>query len=136
MVGVLVVTHCRLAEELISATRLIVGKLEQVSGISIDPQRSVEELRQQVEKAIKDVDRKEGVLIMTDMFGGTPSNICLSFLEEGKVEVLTGVNLPMLVKLFSCRDKKKLGELAEFMMEYGRKNISLASEILKKRENR
>ncbi|MDY6861560.1 MAG: PTS fructose transporter subunit IIA, partial [Thermodesulfobacteriota bacterium] len=102
-----------------------------VAGLSIDPKKSVEELREQVGEAIKKIDHGQGVLILTDMFGGTPSNICLSFLEEGKVEVLTGVNLPMLIKLSGNRDKKKLGELAAFMMQYGRKNITLASEILK-----
>ncbi len=130
MVGVLVVAHCRVAEELVLATELIAGELEHILGLSFDSKSSVEGLRKQVEKAIKQVDQGEGVLILTDMFGGTPSNICLSFLEEGKVEVLSGINLPMLIRLCTNRDKKNLNELAEFLMEYGRENISLASKIL------
>lgn len=134
MIGILIVTHCHLADEFILATEMVAGELEQISGISIDPKGSVEELRAQVAKGIKEVDTGDGVLILTDMFGGTPSNICLSLLEEGKVEVLSGINLPMLIKVCTSRENKELRELAGLIMKYGQKNISLASEILKKRE--
>ena len=97
MVGVVVVTHCHLAEELIAAAKLVVGEeLKQFQPVSIDPKEGSEEIREKIIAAIRKVDKGQGVLILTDMYGGTPSNISLSFLEEKKIEVITGVNLPML----------------------------------------
>jgi PTS system mannose-specific IIA component len=132
MVGIVIVTHLNLGEELLAVVKLIVGKLKQFEAVSINPTEEVEEIREKISAAIRKVDRGKGVLILTDMFGGTPSNISLSFLEEWKIEVITGVNLPMLLKLSTYEEEKDLAELAEFIKTYGQKNINLASEILKK----
>jgi PTS system mannose-specific IIA component len=132
MVGIVIVTHLRLGEELLGVAELIVGKLKQFDAVSIDPSAGVEEIREKISASIRKVDRGEGILILTDMFGGTPSNISLSFLEEGKIEVITGVNLPMLLKLSTYEGEGDLVELAQFIKTYGQKNINLASEILKK----
>jgi PTS system mannose-specific IIA component len=132
MVGIVIVTHLSLGEELLAVVKLIVGKLKQFEAVSINPTEEVEEIREKISAAIRKVDRGKGVLILTDMFGGTPSNISLSFLEEWKIEVITGVNLPMLLKLSTYEEEKDLAELAEFIKTYGQKNINLASEILKK----
>ena len=99
MVGVVVVTHCRLAEELIAAAELIVGRLKGFAGISIDPGHNPDEIRERIVAAIRKVDKGSGVLILTDLFGGTPSTISFSFLQDDRIEVVTGVNLPMLLKL-------------------------------------
>jgi PTS system mannose-specific IIA component len=99
MIGIVIVTHLKLGEELLAAAELIVGKLKQFQAVSIDPKEDVEEIKEKISAAIRAVDRGKGILILTDMFGGTPSNISLSFLEEWKIEVITGVNLPMLLKL-------------------------------------
>jgi PTS system mannose-specific IIA component len=131
MVGVLVITHGDLGQELIKAAELIKGKYDGVLPVSVDSNKGVEDIKKEITTAIKKVDKGEGVLILTDLFGGTPSNIALSFLKEGKVEVVTGVNLPMLLKL-DIRKEKNLTELSYFIKDYGRKNISLASEILKR----
>ncbi|MCX8116545.1 MAG: PTS sugar transporter subunit IIA [Desulfobacterota bacterium] len=134
MVGVVVVTHCRLGEEMIAAARLVVGEeLKQFEPVSIDPQEGSEEIRAKIISAIRKVEGGEGVLILTDMYGGTPSNISLSFLEEKKIEVITGVNLPMLLKLATCKESMDLESLAAFITDYGQRNINLASEVLKKR---
>ncbi len=131
MVGVLIVTHGNLGSELVKAAEMIKGKLNGVLSVSIDSEKGVEDIKKEITGAIKKVDTGEGVLILTDLFGGTPSNISLSFMKEGKVEVVTGVNLPMLLKL-EIRNDKTLEEIAYFIKDYGRKNISLASEILKR----
>lgn len=131
MVGVLVITHGDLGQELIKAAELIKGKYDGVLPVSVDSKKGVEDIKKEITNAIKKVDKGEGVLILTDLFGGTPSNIALSFLKEGKVEVVTGVNLPMLLKL-DIRKEKNLTDLSYFIKDYGRKNISLASEILKR----
>ncbi len=132
MVGIVIVTHLRLGEELLAVSELIVGKLKQFEAVSINPTEGVEEIREKISAAIRKVDRGKGILILTDMFGGTPSNISLSFLEEWKIEVITGVNLPMLLKLSTYEGEQDLAGLAEFIKSYGQKNINLASEILKK----
>jgi PTS system mannose-specific IIA component len=132
MVGIVIVTHLSLGEELLAVVKLIVGKLKQFEAVSINPTEEVEEIREKISAAIRKVDRGKGVLILTDMFGGTPSNISLSFLEEWKIEVITGVNLPMLLKLCTDEEERDLAGLAEFIKTYGQKNINLASEILKK----
>jgi PTS system mannose-specific IIA component len=134
MVGVVVVTHCHLAEELIAAAQLVVGEdLKQFEPVSIDPKEGSEEIRTKIISAIRKVDEGNGVLILTDMYGGTPSNISLSFLEERKIEVITGVNLPMLLKLATYQNDMDLESLAIFITDYGQRNINLASEVLKKR---
>ncbi len=133
MVGVVLVTHPHLGEEFIRSAEMICGKIPRVLTVSIDTHKEVEELRRGIAEAIKKVDEGEGVLILTDMFGGTPSNMSLAFLQEGRVEVLTGLNLPMLIKLSNCREGRSLKELAKTVKEAGQKNINLASEILQKR---
>jgi PTS system mannose-specific IIA component len=137
MIGVLVIAHSGLAGELISAAEHIVGKMENMVGVPVKPDQSVEQLRNQIVQAIKLVNKGDGVLILTDMFGGTPSNISLSFLEEDKIEVVTGVNLPMVVRVGTYRgNKKSLKELAHHIMGYGRDNIYLASELLQHKESK
>ena len=134
MVGVVIVTHCHLAEELIAAAKLVVGEeLKQFLPVSIDPKAGSEEIREKIIAAIRKVEEGQGVLILTDMYGGTPSNISLSFLEEKRVEVITGVNLPMLLKLATYKNEMDLEQLAVFITDYGQRNINLASEVLKKR---
>ncbi|MBP8984923.1 MAG: PTS sugar transporter subunit IIA [Syntrophobacterales bacterium] len=131
MVGVLIITHGDLGRELINAAEMIKGPLEGVVFVSVNYSKGVEDLKKEIKASIKKVDSGDGTLIFTDLFGGTPSNISLSFLKEGKVEVVTGVNLPMLLKL-DMRGEKKLSELASLIRDYGRKNIYLASEVLSK----
>ncbi len=133
MVGVVLVTHPHLGEEFIRSAEMICGKMPGVLTVSIDTHKEVEELRRGIAEAIKKVDEGDGVLILTDMFGGTPSNMSLAFLQEGRVEVLTGLNLPMLIKLSNCREGRTLKDLAKLVKEAGQKNINLASEILQKR---
>lgn len=136
MVGILVITHYNLGVELVAAADMIGGKIEGIQAISVDPKKDTEKLRKEISTAIKRLDNGDGVLIITDMFGGTPSNLSLSFLEEGKVEVLTGVNLPMLIKLSTYREDKTLNELAMQLKSFGQKNINLASEIMNKQVNK
>ncbi len=134
MVGLIVAAHFNLAREMVAATELIVGKQKQFSYVDIFPDEDVEVIKDRVVSAIKETSGGEGVIILTDMFGGTPSNISLSFLEEGKVEVVAGVNLPMLIKLTTYREGKSINELAEFITQYGQKNIYLATDVLKARK--
>ena len=133
MIGVLITTHGNLGKELIKAAELIRGSLKGIIHISVDQIKGVEDLKKEISAAIKKLDQGQGVLILTDLFGGTPSNISLSFIKEGKVEVITGVNLPMLLKLPDIREEMSLKEFAQYIKEYGIKNISLASEILSKK---
>ncbi len=129
-IGVLIVAHYRLGEQLLQAARLIVPEAERFRSVAIEPKQSVEEMRTLIADALAEVEQGEGVLVLTDMFGGTPSNISLSFTTERRVEVVTGVNLPMLIKLATLTEEKSLEELASFIREYGQRNISVASEIL------
>ncbi|MEW6615450.1 MAG: PTS fructose transporter subunit IIA [Thermodesulfobacteriota bacterium] len=133
MVGILVITHYNLGAELVAAADMMGGRIDGIHAISVDPKKDTDKLRKEISMAIKRLDNGEGVLIITDMFGGTPSNLSLSFLEEGKVEVLTGVNLPMLIKLSTYREDKTLNELAVQLKSFGQKNINLASEIMNKK---
>lgn len=133
MVGVLIISHCHLAEELINAAEFIVGKLDKIEAVPINPSKSVENLRQEIHDAIARVDSGDGVLILTDMFGGTPSNISLSFLKEKKVDVVTGVNLPMVIKLAHARKNRKLSDVAETIKSCGKQSICSANQILNKR---
>ena len=129
MVGVVVVTHCHLAEELIAAAQLVVGEdLKQFQPVSIDPKEGSEEIRTKIISAIRKADEGQGILILTDMYGGTPSNISLSFLEEKKIEVITGVNLPMLLKLATYQNDMDLESLAVFITDYGQRNIKTAND--------
>ena len=131
MIGVVIVTHVSLGQELIKAGEMILGQLKQVESVGIFNRESVDEMRSKIKDAIKRVDNGSGVIILVDMFGGTPSNMALAFLEDEKVEVVTGVNLPMLIKLNDETRKKGLKELAEILKETAQRNISVASEKLK-----
>ena len=132
MVGLVIVTHSGLGEALIEAAESILeGPLGAATAVSVDLTQSAEQMREKINTGIKAVDQGEGVLILTDMFGGTPSNLSLSFLEEGRIEVLTGVNLPVVIRAAKMRNDKNLSELAETLQAYGRKSISLASGVLK-----
>jgi PTS system mannose-specific IIA component len=137
MIGVVVVTHCHLAEELICAAQLVVGEeLKQFQAVSVDPKDGSDQIREKIVAAIRKVDTGQGILILTDMYGGTPSNISLSFLEEKKIEVITGVNLPMLLKLATYQDNLDLEQFAAFITDYGQRNINRASDVLKRRVDR
>jgi PTS system mannose-specific IIA component len=132
MIGIVVVTHGRLGEALIEASEFILGSRPQgVTPVSIDLNQNVDKLREKVAAGIRKVDQEQGILILTDMFGGTPSNISYSFLEEGRIEVLSGVNLPVLVHALDTRGRAGLSELAAGLEAFGRKSITLASGILK-----
>ena len=131
MIGLLLVAHAGVAGELLAAAEMIVGKLELAEAVCIAPDDSAAEVMSAIKEAAARVSG-DGAIIMTDMFGGTPSNMSLSFLEEGKVEVLTGVNLPMLIRFTQDRSRLGLGELALKLKESGREGITVAGEFLKK----
>lgn len=132
MIGIVIVTHGQLGDSLIETAEFILGsRVEAMTAVSININEAPDELRGKIVRGIKTVNRKKGTLILTDMFGGTPSNLSYSFLEEGKVEVLSGVNLPVLLKAVNSREKMELTKLSETLEIYGKKSISLASGILK-----
>ena len=130
MIGVIVVTHGQLANELVNATKTIVGDLPQFVAVSIGWHDDPMQAREAIRVAIEKVQSSEGVLILTDMFGGTPSNLGLSFLETHRVEIITGVNLPMLIKLAHLQSSSDLLGVAREMREIGRNAIWVASDLL------
>lgn len=130
MIGLLIVTHCDLGKELLNAAEFIVGKIEAVDTIAITETSGTDLLRKKIEAKVSALDKGDGVLILTDMFGGTPSNLSLSFLKEGDIEVLTGVNLPMVIAIVQNRPNFKVAALAEKAQEAGKMGISLASKLL------
>jgi len=129
VIGILIAAHQDLGPALRRAAEGIVGPLEQVETITLQYAEAPAEGRKRIEQALARLDAGAGVLILTDMFGGTPTNMSLPFLEAGRVEVLTGVNLPMVLKAQSAREEMALGELAVFLRDYGARNITLASEL-------
>lgn len=132
MIGIVIVTHCQLGDALIEAAEFIMGnRPEALVSVSIDLNESADVLRGKIADGIKKVKSEDGVMILTDMFGGTPSNLSYSFLEEGRIEVISGVNLPILIQAANTRSKMNLDELAVKLEEFGKKSISLASGILK-----
>ena len=133
--GVVVVSHGKFAEELVRATATIVGELVGFEAVPIGWDDDVAEARQRIEAAIGRVDAGRGTLLMTDMFGGTPTNLALSFHEAGRVEIVTGVNLPMLIKLTNLRDEFGLAEAAAYIASEGRQAIHVATEILERRRD-
>ncbi len=134
MVGILVLTHGDLGRQFIETARRIgLNSDEGVLTLSIDPTNRPELLRDQVDQAIKKVNTGEGVLILTDLFGGTPTNLSLSFLEEGKIEVLTGLNLPMIIKAINARENIDLKSLAKLACDAAKENIYLAGDLLRQR---
>ena len=132
MIGIVIVTHSQLGDALIDAAEFILGnRPDTMVPVSIDLKENVDKLRKKIAEGIKKVDKKKGVLILTDMFGGTPSNLSYSFLEEGRVEVISGVNLPILIKAVDIQKDMELSDLAQKLEAFGKKSISLASGILK-----
>jgi PTS system mannose-specific IIA component len=127
----LIVTHCDLGKEFLKAAEFIVGHVEAADTVSIYQTLESEEILKSVEEKISSLNKGEGVIILTDMFGGTPSNISLSFLQDDMVEVLTGVNLPMVIAIVQNRSDMKLNKLAEKAQEAGKMSISLAGNLLK-----
>jgi PTS system mannose-specific IIA component len=130
MVGILIVSHGRLADALISSAQFLAGNLQRVKGISIWPKDKEKEVRDRIQKEIKEVDDGDGVVILTDIFGGTPANLTLSFLQKERVEVVTGVNVSMLLTLSSYRKGRSLEEISKLVKKSGRRSITLAKGLL------
>jgi mannose PTS system EIIA component len=130
MIGALVVTHGHLGRELVAAAEMIVGEISHIRAVSIGWHDDVNDARKEIEKHIVEVESGTGVLILTDMFGGTPSNIALSFHDPGKMDVVTGVNLPMIIKIASQKEGDTLDSLARTVRDQGRSSISMASDFL------
>jgi PTS system mannose-specific IIA component len=130
MVGLLIVTHSNLGREILNAAEFIVGRVEAADSVSIIETSDSEGIHKMIREKVQALDKGQGVLILTDMFGGTPSNISLSFLKEDMIEVLTGVNLPMVLAIARNRSEMKLGKVAKTAEEAGRMSISMASKLL------
>lgn len=131
MIGLLIISHCDLGREFLNAAELILGRIEAADAISITQTTETEEILKTIDKKIKALNKGQGVLVLTDMFGGTPSNLSLSFLKEEMVEVLTGVNLPMVVAIAQDRVSMTLAELGEKAQQAGIRSIALAGKLLK-----
>ncbi len=130
MIGLVLVTHGKLAVEFRAALEHVVGAQTQIETISIGPDDDIERRRQDILDAVKKVNTSAGVILLTDMFGGTPSNLAISVMEAGKIEVIAGVNLPMLIKLASVRGEKPLADAIADAQDAGRKYINVASQVL------
>lgn len=130
MIGGIIVCHGKLAEELLNALTIILGEVLNIEAISIGWYDDVEESKKKINQSLKNVSQKNGVVIFTDMFGGTPSNLSFSFLKDNQVEIITGVNLPMLIKFVSLQRSNNLKEVTKKVVEQGKKNIHLASALL------
>lgn len=131
MIGLVIVTHGRLAEEFRAALEHVVGPQEKLETVSIGPDDDMELRRKDIIECIGRVDSKDGVVLLTDMFGGTPSNLAISIMDHAKVEVIAGVNLPLLIKLASLRNDGDIESVIMQAQEAGRKYISIASHVLK-----
>ncbi len=132
MIGLVVVSHGALARELLAATEHVVGRLPHARALSIGADDDMEKRRADVRAAVDAVDTGNGVVVVTDMFGGTPANLAISLLQQGRIEVVAGANLPMLIKLAEAREDPnvELGEVAQAAMAAGRKYIAIASHVL------
>jgi PTS system mannose-specific IIA component len=130
MIGMVLVTHGRLAEELIAALEHVVGPQENVAAVCIGPDDDMEQRRREIMDRTREMDTGNGVVLLTDMFGGTPSNLAISVMDRVNVEVIAGVNLPMLIKLASVRETQPLAEAVGSAQEAGRKYINIASQLL------
>ncbi len=130
MIGVVLVTHGRLAQEFIGALEHVVGPQENMVAVCIGPDDDMEQRRREIVESVAAVDSGRGVVLLTDMFGGTPSNLAISVLDQGRVEVVAGVNLPMLIKLASLRGKESLATVIDEAQRAGRKYINVASQLL------
>ena len=130
MIGLVLVTHGNLALEFISAMQHVVGKQEQVEAVCIGPEDDMEMRREDILKKAGEVNSGSGTIVLTDMFGGTPSNLAISIMDRAPVEIIAGINLPMLIKLASLRKDKSLKEAVEGAQEAGKKYINIASQLL------
>ncbi|MCR9256554.1 MAG: PTS sugar transporter subunit IIA [Alphaproteobacteria bacterium] len=130
MIGLVLVTHGRLAEELISAVEHVVGPQEGIAAVCIGPEDDMEARRQEIQDRITEMDGGKGVVVLTDMFGGTPSNLAISLLDRCNIEVIAGVNLPLLIKLVRVRDTLSMEDATLRAQEAGRKYITIASQVL------
>ena len=130
MIGGIIVSHGKLAEELLNALTIILGEAPNIEAISIGWYDDVEDSKRKINRNIRKLDQKNGIVIFTDMFGGTPSNLSFSFLKDNQVEIITGVNLPMLIKFVSLQRSNNLKDVAKKVIEQGKKNIHLASDLL------
>ena len=130
MIGLILVTHGKLADEFVAAMAHVVGKQEGIAAISIGPEDNMEKRRADIGVAVKKVDTGGGVIILTDLFGGTPSNLAISLMRKGKVEVIAGINLPMLIRLAKARGSMPLGKAVIAARDAGRNYITIASEFL------
>ena len=130
MVGIIVVSHDNIAHEMVAVTKKILRDADGILAVAIGQDSPVEANRQKIGEAIKHVDKGKGVLLLSDMFGGTPSNLCLSFLGRPRLEVISGINLPMLIKIAGEKNRSSFEDLVEFIRDYGRKNIVIASKVL------
>ena len=133
MIGGVIVSHGKLGEEMLNALTIILGEAPNVEAISIGWYDDVEESKRKINASLKRVDQKNGVVIFTDMFGGTPSNLSFTFQKEGQVEIITGVNLPMLIKFVSLQRANTLKDVAKKVVDQGKKNVHLVSALLKTR---
>ncbi len=134
MIGIVIVTHGNLAKEFIVALEHVVGKQSDIFGICIHPEDNMDQRRKEIIDAIEKVDSGSGVIVTTDMFGGTPSNLAISTIEDGKTEVIAGVNLPMLIKMASSRKELNLSDLVKVSQDSGRKYINVASTFIEDKE--
>ncbi|MBN8530805.1 MAG: PTS sugar transporter subunit IIA [Alphaproteobacteria bacterium] len=134
MIGIVIVTHGKLANEFQLAAEHVVGKQPQIGTVCIGPKDDAEESRRQILAAVKEADSGKGVIILTDMFGGTPSNLAISLMGKGEIEVIAGINLPMLIKLVSVRKETPLRQAALLAQEAGRKYINVASNLFAARK--
>ena len=130
MIGLVLVTHGQLASQFVAAMEHVVGPQEYVVSICIGPDDDMEQRRRDILDAVDQVDQDDGVILLTDMFGGTPSNLAISIMDKAKVEVIAGINLPMLIKLASVREQMSLSDAVDKAQESGRKYISVASKVL------
>jgi len=130
MIGLVLVTHGRLADEFIAALEHVVGPQRNVAAVCIGPEDDMEQRRREIIEQVSKVDDGSGVVVLTDMFGGTPSNLAISIMDRAKIEVIAGMNLPMLIKLASVRNSEKLGDAVASAREAGRKYINVASQLL------
>ena len=135
MIGVVIVSHANIAKEMLEVVQHIVGPQDNIIAISIFPKDDVEKKRKEIIDAVKKLNQGKGVVVLTDMFGGTPSNLAISVMENEKIEVVAGVNLPMLIKMMSMRSKKNIKDLIKISQESGRKYINVASAFFEENKD-
>lgn len=134
MIGVVVVAHGNIGRDMVAAVHRIIPEARHITAVAVESDDPPESIRNTIGEAVEKINDGDGVIILSDMFGGTPSNICLSFLEPSKVEVLSGFNLPMLIKLANIKPSANFKETVEFIQQYGQRNIVIASQMLGKKK--